>query len=73
MKKPIKPKSHDGVYPRCVWCGAEIYALAVMEYSRGGAGCHTCGKDLPEDYIILVDMFNEGTDDHPDVTGADSA
>lgn len=49
----VKP-SHDGIYPRCVWCRGENYALAVIAYSRGEIPCASttnCGRYLPADYI----------------------
>ena len=48
------PKSHDGIYPRCVYCGGENYALAVLAYSRREIPCasvRSCGHYLPESYL----------------------
>lgn len=55
-EKPIRKPEHDGVYPRCVWCGGENYAMAVIAYSKGEIPCasvNNCGKFLPKDYIKL--------------------
>jgi hypothetical protein len=50
---PLRGPSHDGIYPRCVWCGGENYALAVLGYSNGEYPCasvNNCGKYVPESY-----------------------
>jgi hypothetical protein len=59
MKKlptePIRGISRDRIYPRCVWCNGENYALAVIAYSRGETPCasvNCCGRYLPEDYRL---------------------
>jgi hypothetical protein len=60
--KPARPKSHDGIYPRCVWCNGGNYAPAVIEYSKGLIPCasvNNCGKKLPKDYIILKEPNHE--------------
>lgn len=52
--QPIRPRSHDGIYPRCVWCNGENYTLAVLAYSRGEIPCTAaggCGRKLPADYV----------------------
>ncbi len=49
--EPIKPIANDGIYPRCVWCGGEIYALAVIAYSKAEEPCLICGKFVPEEYV----------------------
>jgi hypothetical protein len=51
--KPITPPANDGIYPRCVWCGSEIYAPAVIDYSEGKAVPACCNKPLPREYIKL--------------------
>ena len=51
--KPQLPPSKDGIYPRCVHCNNEIYAPAVIEYSRGTALCYICSHKLPAEYIKL--------------------
>jgi hypothetical protein len=50
---PKLPKTEDGIYPRCVWCGGEGYAPAVIEYSRRLAPCYICGLKLPPEYVSL--------------------
>lgn len=53
--KPELPPSRDGIYPRCVWCGGENYALAVLAYSAGQTPCaaiYSCGLYLPEHYRV---------------------
>lgn len=45
--------SKDGIYPRCVYCWGENYALAVLAYSNGEIPCASvngCGRYLPESY-----------------------
>lgn len=51
--KPQLQPTYDGVYPRCVWCNGENYALNVIDYSKGISGCHQCGKLLPKEYVKL--------------------
>lgn len=54
LAEPIRGKSRDGIYPRCVWCNGENYALAVLAYSAGEIPCaavNGCGRMLPADYI----------------------
>lgn len=54
--KPVHEPSHDGIYPRCVYCNSEIYGPAVIDYSLGLIECaaaDSCGKTLPDDYIKL--------------------
>lgn len=54
--KPINPQELDGIYRRCVWCNGEIYAPAVIAYSKGEIVCgavNGCGKFLPKEYIKL--------------------
>jgi hypothetical protein len=56
VKRPKRGRSRDGIYPRCVWCDGENYALAVMAYSRGEIPCASttaCGRFLPDDYLKL--------------------
>ena len=51
---PALPPSRDGIYPRCVWCSGENYALAVLAYSRREIPCAAaggCGQWLPHDYV----------------------
>lgn len=54
---PIEPKlppSADGIYPRCVWCNGENWAVAVLAYSLGEVPCAAvggCGRKVPADYI----------------------
>lgn len=58
MSEPIVPKARDGIYPRCVWCLGENYALAVIAYSAGEIPCaavNGCGKYLPADYVLDED------------------
>jgi hypothetical protein len=50
---PQMGRSRDYIYPRCVWCRGENYALAVIAYSAGEIPCAAvdgCGRYLPEDY-----------------------
>lgn len=50
---PVIGISRDRIYPRCVWCGGENYALAVLAYSAGAAPCAAvaaCGRFLPMEY-----------------------
>lgn len=44
----------DGIYPRCVWCGREVYALAVLAYSAGRVRCGwpDCRGWVPADYRL---------------------
>jgi hypothetical protein len=45
--------SRDGIYPRCVYCGGENYAVAVLAYSNGEIPCasvNDCGRYLPDSY-----------------------
>lgn len=54
MTEPILKPAKDGIYPRCIWCGGENYAMAVMKYSRGETSCaaaDSCGRYLPKEYI----------------------
>lgn len=63
--KPIRPPARDGIYPRCVWCNGENYALAVLPYSRGEHPCAAvggCGRMLPTDYVKLP-LSDPGEDD----------
>jgi hypothetical protein len=56
MDAPLMGRSWDGIYPRCVWCRGENYALAVLAYSWGEIPCASvngCGRRLPADYITL--------------------
>lgn len=56
MTEPLIGKSHDGIYPRCVWCRGENWALAVIQYSLGTIPCaaaRSCGKFLPTRLITL--------------------
>lgn len=53
--KPVLQPAKDGIYPRCVWCGREIYGPGVIDYSTGENACPWCGKYLPVDYIKLGD------------------
>ena len=58
MTKPIRKPEADGVYPKCVWCGGENYAPAVIDYSTGKTPCAAvggCDKYLPKEYIKLED------------------
>lgn len=51
--KPVLGPSHDGIYPRCVYCRGENYALAVLAYSAGEHPCaavNGCGRYLPAAY-----------------------
>lgn len=44
----------DGIYPRCVWCGGENYAPAVLAYSNRETPCASfdpCGRMLPLEYV----------------------
>lgn len=53
--QPLVSPSRDGIYPRCVWCWGENYVLAVLAYSAGQVPCasvNSCGKYLPDDYIV---------------------
>ena len=54
---PVLAKSKDGIYPRCVWCNGENWAMAVIAYSKGAAACaavNGCGRYLPDEYITLT-------------------
>jgi hypothetical protein len=56
VSEPLIGMSHDGIYPRCVWCRGENWALAVISYSRGEIPCASttnCGRFLPTSYITL--------------------
>lgn len=53
-EKPGRTINKDGIYPRCVWCGGENYAPAIIAYSKGEVACWQCGKKLPPDYITFV-------------------
>ena len=45
MKNDKKIKTEDiAMQSRCVHCGAEQYAMAVSEISRGNSPCVWCGK-----------------------------
>lgn len=50
-EQPLRPPSHDRIYPRCVWCGVELYALGVIAYSLGDAACGCCGRKLPATHV----------------------
>lgn len=63
---PIIKPSHDGIYPRCVWCGGEIYGPGAIDYSKGEAGCSAvggCGKTIPESYVKLPTNNSKETGD----------
>lgn len=52
----------DGIYPRCVYCRGENYALAVLDYSRGRAPCAAvrgCGRYLPGSYTRYYGELDE--------------
>lgn len=54
---PLRKPSHDGIYPRCVYCNGENYALAVLAYSNREVPCasvRSCGRLLPESYVRNV-------------------
>jgi hypothetical protein len=54
--QPTSKPSYDGIYPRCVWCGGENYAPAVIDYSKGKIACasvNNCGKKLLKEYVKL--------------------
>lgn len=56
-KRPQMAPSHDGIYPRCVWCRGENYLPAVIAYSAGEIPCASttnCGRYLPPDYITYT-------------------
>ncbi len=58
---PLLAKSHDSIYPRCVWCRGENYRPAVLAYSTGEIPCAAaggCGRYLPVEYRGL---HREGT------------
>lgn len=58
MSKPVLKPTKDGVYPRCVWCNGENWAMAVIDYSVGKAPCAAvggCGRYIPKEYIKLND------------------
>lgn len=55
MTEPKLKPSHDGIYPRCVWCSVGLYALNVLDYSKGKSDCHNCGESLPKEYVKLYD------------------
>jgi hypothetical protein len=60
---PQMGKAWDYIYPRCVWCRGENYALAVLAYSRGETPCaavNGCGRYLPEDYRRPADEEGPG-------------
>lgn len=62
MTEPIIKPAKDGIYPRCVWCGGENYAMTVMDYSKGKTPCmsaDSCGKYLPEVYAKVVVRLKE--------------
>jgi len=50
---PIKPIAEDGIYPRCVYCGTEIYGPIVIDYSKGKVTPGCCGRALPGEYVKL--------------------
>ena len=55
--RPQMRPSRDGIYPRCVWCRGENYALAVLAYSRREVPCAAaggCGRLLPVEYVRLA-------------------
>jgi hypothetical protein len=61
IETPKRGKSHDGIYPRCVWCEGENYCLAVLAYSRGETPCAAvggCGRYLPADYVSLDEQLH---------------
>jgi hypothetical protein len=52
-QEPLLQPRRDRIYPRCVWCDGENYALAVMAYSCGLIPCAAapgCGRYLPRSY-----------------------
>lgn len=58
LDEPTRDKSSDGIYPRCVYCGGEIYGPAVYDYSLGKIGCgvvNGCGRKLPPEYVTMKD------------------
>lgn len=60
---PILSKARDGIYPRCVYCLGENYALAVVGYSTRQHSCaavRSCGRTLPEDYVVTIDPEDDG-------------
>ncbi len=64
METPLRGKSTDGIYPRCVWCNGENYMPAVIAYSKRQVPCAAvggCGKYLPIDYVTLKE--NQEDDD----------
>lgn len=53
MTEPVMPISHDRIYPRCVYCRGENWAMAVMAYSAGDIPCAAaggCSQYLPIEY-----------------------
>lgn len=63
--EPLFGVSHDRIYPRCVWCRGENYALAVLAYSAGQIPCAAvrgCGRYLPEHYRRAADCEESGRD-----------
>lgn len=57
MPEPQMLISRDRIYPRCVWCRGENWAMAVLAYSRGETPCAAvggCGRYLPEEYRLLA-------------------
>lgn len=61
---PVRGISWDRIYPRCVWCDGENYALAVIAYSRREIPCAAvggCGRYLPKGYgkVIVDDEADE--------------
>lgn len=53
-KDPIIPIANDGIYPRCVYDRTEIYASAVIDYSKGKAVPSCCNRPLPKEYVTLL-------------------
>jgi hypothetical protein len=52
-REPILPVAPDGIYPRCVYDGTEIYMPAVIDYSRGVAVPGCCNLPLPKEYVKI--------------------
>lgn len=60
--EPVRGISYDRIYPRCVWCNGENYALAVLAYSRGEYHCAavpSCGRYLPQEYRLTDQQEEE--------------
>lgn len=44
IHRPAGQANRPVIQTRCVYCGGEHYALAVIAVSHGHAACHNCGR-----------------------------